>query len=170
MAGKNISSYTYKIRSYTYIYMHIHTYTFIYLLMYFVCIWWFILYVLCLYFVCICTYTRICTYFLHGKLLVGSIRAYTCIYWYTYKINRVYWSYTSAIHTNTYNIHTFFFRTRFFRVRILVYVYACICSILTYFCLIRTVTKKYVRSRYMHVYVRIHMYMHVCHILATCTG
>ena len=118
---------------YVYVCIHIHSYIYWYICMYIVRILWFILYVYRLYFVCICTYTRICTYILHGKLLVGSIRAYTCIYGYTYNIHRIYISYTSGIHTNTYNIHTISFRTRFFRVRILVPVYARICSILTYF-------------------------------------
>ena len=111
----------------TLIYLHLHAYTFIYIhistdvfCMYMVMYMVMYMYVYRLYIVCICTYTRICTYFLHGKLLVGSIRAYTCIYGYTYKMHRIYRSYTSHIHTNTYNIHTICLEPVFF-----VYVYWC---------------------------------------------
>ena len=80
-----------------------------------------------------CMYIYVYTY-LHVYFVRKIVsRIDTCIYGYTYNIHRIYISYTSGIHTNTYNIHTICFRTRFFRVRILVPVYARICSILTYF-------------------------------------
>ncbi len=124
--------------------------------------WCRILYVYVMYIVLICTYTRILTYFLYGKLLGASMLSYT------YNI-RVYVQ-------NTYNIlnhiHTYtskyiqytciFLGTRTKSPFFTLHVYERICSIIirindryTYF------ENIYVRSRYMHVYVRICMYLHV---------
>ena len=155
---------------YVYVCICMHTYTFIYILIY--------MHVYCTYIVIYivrisvvyCMYIYVYTY-LHVYFVRKIVsRIDTCIYGYTYNIHRIYISYTSGIHTNTYNIHTIFLEPVFF-----VYVYWCqymhvYAVYWRIFGYIRTVTKKYVRSRYMHVYVRIHKYMHVCHILATRTG
>ena len=152
---------------YVYVCIHIHSYIYWYICMYIVRILWFILYVYRSYIVCIYTYTRICTYILYGKLLVGLIRAYT-------DIRTIYIAYTSHIHLVYIQIHTTYIQ---FVLEPVFFVYVFWCPYMHVYAVywrifgcIRTVTKKYVRSRYMHVHVRIHMYMHVCLILATRTG
>ena len=149
--------------------MNIHSYTFIYLLMYF--------YVYgdlyCMYCVCILyVYVRIHVFArIFARKVAGRVDTYIYVHILIYVQNTshiqiIYIPYTYKYIQYTYN----FFRNSFF-----VYVYWCqymhVCVVYwRIFDYIRTVTKKYVRSRYMHVYVRIHKYMHVCHILATRTG
>ncbi len=115
-----------------------------------------------MYIVCICTYTRILTYFQNEKLLGASILSYT------YK-KRVYVQYTYNIlnhiraYTSKYIQYTCIFFGNPFQITIFspctyIDVYAVYSRIKDRYTNFENI---YVRGRYMHVYARICMYLHV---------